>query len=118
MPQGLSNAPAAFKRCVTNLLRLVRDFAPSYFDDVFVHGWTMGGKTDVEVHRTHVRQVLTLMRKHKLYAANLKKYKFVASEIPLLGCIEHGVRPDPGKIKAITDWPVPVDVKGLRKLLV
>ena len=58
MPQGLSNAPATFNRCVTNLLRPVRDFAPSYFDDVFVHSRAMDGKTDVEVHRTHVRQVL------------------------------------------------------------
>ena len=118
MPQGLSNAPATFNRCVTNLLRSVRDFAPGYFDDVFVHIWAMGRKTDVEIHRTHVRQVLTLMRKHKLYA-NLKKYIFAAREIPLLGCIvvKHGVRPDPEKIKAITDWPVPVDVKGLRKFL-
>ena len=86
MPQGLSNDLATFNKCVTNLLRPVRDFAPSYFDDVFVHSQDMGGKTDVEVHRTHVRQFLTLMRKHKLYA-NLKKCIFTASEIPLLGCI-------------------------------
>ena len=65
----------------------------------------MGGKADVEAHRTHVRQVLTLMRKHKLYA-NLKKCIFAAREIPILGCIvgKHGVRPDPEKIKAITDF--------------
>ena len=44
--------------------------------------------------------------------ANLKKCLFVASEIPLLGCIvgKHGFPPDPEKIKAITDWPVPTDV--------
>ena len=30
---------------------------------------------------------------------------------------KHGVRPDPEKIKAITYWPVPVDVKGLRTFL-
>ena len=58
------------------------------------------------------------MRKHKLYA-NFKKGIFAASEIPLLGYIvgKHGVRPDLKKIKAITDWPVPVDGKGLSKLL-
>ena len=55
MPQGLSNAPATLNRCATNLLRPVRDFAPSYFDDVFVRSPDMGGKTEVEVHRTHVR---------------------------------------------------------------
>ena len=72
MPQGLSNSRSTFNRCVTNLLRPVQDFAPSYFDDVFVHSRAMRGKTDVEVHRTHVRQVVKLMRKHKLYV-NLKK---------------------------------------------
>ena len=30
---------------------------------------------------------------------------------------KHGVPPDPEKIKAITDWPVPTDIKGLRKFL-
>ncbi|KAG2896634.1 hypothetical protein PC115_g17465 [Phytophthora cactorum] len=34
MTQGLKNAPATFNRCVTHLLRSVRDFAPSYFDNV------------------------------------------------------------------------------------
>ena len=58
------------------------------------------------------------MLKHRLYA-NLKKCIFATSEIPLLGCIvcKHGIRSDPEKIKAITDWPVPVYVKGLRKFL-
>ena len=118
MPQGLINAPATFNRCATYLLRPVRHFAPSYSDDVFVHSRAMGGKKDVEVHRTHVHQVFTLMRKNQLYA-NLKTCIFPASEIPLLGCIvgKHGLRPDPEKVKAITDWPVPVDVKELRNLL-
>ena len=78
----------------------------------------MDRQTDSEVHRPHVRKVLTLIREHKLYA-NLKKFIFAASEIPLLGCIvdKHGFQPDPEKIKAITDWPVPTDIKGLRKFL-
>ena len=57
------------------------------------------------------------MHSYKLYA-NFKKCIFAASEIPLLGCImgKHGERPDPEKIKAITDWPLPADVNGLRML--
>ena len=31
---------------------------------------------------------------------------------------KHSAHPDPEKIKAITDWPVPADVKILRKFLV
>ena len=93
-------------------VRSVRKFAPSHFDDVFVHSPSMDEQKDVEVHRLLVRKVVTLMREYKLYV-NLKKCIFAASEIPLLGCIvgKHGVRPDPEKIKAITDWPVPIDVK-------
>ncbi|KAG3056566.1 hypothetical protein PI124_g23712 [Phytophthora idaei] len=86
MPQGLKNAAATFNRCVTHLLRSVRDFAPSYFDDVSVHSPAVNGKTDVEVHKEHLRTLLGLMRKHKLYA-NLKKCIFGTSEIPILGCL-------------------------------
>ncbi|KAG4038436.1 hypothetical protein PC123_g25999 [Phytophthora cactorum] len=83
---GLKNAPATFNRCVTHLLRSVRDFAPSYFDAVFVHSPAVDGKTNVEVHKEHLRKLLGLMRKHKLYA-NLKKCILGASEIPILGCL-------------------------------
>ena len=58
--------------------------------------------------------VLTLIRGHKMYT-NLKKCIIAYSDIPLLRCIveKHGVHPDPEKIKAITDWTVPTDMKGL-----
>ncbi|KAG3123573.1 hypothetical protein PI126_g23641 [Phytophthora idaei] len=116
MPQGLKNAPATFNRCVTHLLRSVRDFAPSYFDDVFVHIPVVNGKTDVEVHKEHLRKLLGLMHKHKLYA-NLKK--FGASEIPILGCLvgKNGVRPDPEKVRVISEWPMLSNVKERRQLL-
>ncbi|KAG3062671.1 hypothetical protein PI125_g24491 [Phytophthora idaei] len=101
---GLKNAPATFNRCVTHLLRSVRDFAPSYFDDVFVHNRAVNGMTDVEVDEEHLRKLLWLMRKHKLYA-NLKKCTSGASEIPILGCLvrKNGVRPDPEKVRVISE---------------
>ncbi|KAG4040809.1 hypothetical protein PC123_g23656 [Phytophthora cactorum] len=106
------------KRCVTHLLRSVRDFAPSYFDDVFVHSRAVNGKTDVEAHKEHLRKLLGLMRKYKLYA-NLKKCIFGASEIPILGCLvgKNGVRPDPEKVRVISEWPTLSDVKELRQFL-
>ncbi|KAE8884953.1 hypothetical protein PF003_g30757 [Phytophthora fragariae] len=118
MPQGLKNAPATFNRCVTHLLRSVRDFAPSYFDDVFIHSRAVDGKSEVEMHKEHLRRLFALMRKHKLYA-NLKKCIFGASEIPVLGCLvgKNGVRPDPGKVRVINDWPTPSNVKELRQFL-
>ncbi|KAG2785264.1 hypothetical protein Pcac1_g5267 [Phytophthora cactorum] len=118
MPQGLTNAPATFNRCVTHLLRSVRDFAPSYVDDVFVHSPAVNGKTDVEVHKEHLRKLLRLMRKHKIHA-NLKKCIFGASEIPILGCLvgKNGVRPDPEKVRVISEWPTLSNVKELRQFL-
>ena len=118
MPQGLTNAPATFNRCVTHLLRPVREFAPSYFDDVFIHSRADQEKSALENHRVHVRKVLDILRTNKIYA-RLQKCIFAASEIPVLGCFvgKNGVRPDPEKIKAISDWPVPNNVKELRKFL-
>ncbi|KAE9269460.1 hypothetical protein PF001_g29215 [Phytophthora fragariae] len=118
MPQGLTNAPATFNRCVTHLLRSVRDFAPSYFDDVFIHSRAVDGKSEVEMHKEHLRRLFALMRKHKLYA-NLKKCIFGASEIPVLGCLvgKNGVRPDPGKVRVINEWPTRTNVKELRQFL-
>ncbi|KAG2785130.1 hypothetical protein PC116_g24777 [Phytophthora cactorum] len=58
------------------------------------------------------------MRKHKLYA-NLKKCIFGASEIPILGCIvgKNGVRPDPEKVRVISEWPTISNVKELSQFL-
>ncbi|KAG2790039.1 hypothetical protein PC129_g11596 [Phytophthora cactorum] len=118
MSQGLKNAPATFNRWVTHLLRSVRDFAPSYFCDGFGHGRAVNEKTDVEVHKEHLCKLLGLMRKHKLYA-NLKKCTFGASEIPILGCLvgKNGVRPDPEKVRVISEWPTLSNVKELRQFL-
>ena len=118
MPQGLKNAPATFNRCVTHLLRPIRSFAPSYFDDVYIHSRAVNGKSDVDVHREHLRELFKLMRKYKLYA-NLQKCLFGVAEIPVLGDLvsNKGVRPDPEKIKTIVEWPTPQSVKDLRKFL-
>ncbi|KAE8875469.1 hypothetical protein PF003_g40394 [Phytophthora fragariae] len=118
MPHGLKNAPATFNRCVTHLLRSVRDFAPSYFDDVFIHSRAVDGKSEVEMHKEHLHRLFALMRKHELYA-NLKKCIFGASEMPVLGCLvgKNGVRPDPGKVRVINEWPTPSNVKELRQFL-
>ena len=118
MPQGLKNAPATFNRCVTHLLRPVRSFAPSYFDDVYIHSRKTANKSDVDVHKEHLRELFKLMRKHKLYA-NLPKCLFGVAEIPVLGDLvsNRGVRPDPEKIRTIKEWPVPKDIKELRKFL-
>jgi hypothetical protein len=118
MPQGLKNAPATFNRVVTHLLRPCRAFAPSYFDDVYIHSKACDGLSDVEVHRLHLRRVLQILRDNGLYA-NLQKCMFGVEEIPVLGDFVgvNGCRVDPEKVSAIVNWPAPTCVKDLRKWL-
>ncbi|KAG6622099.1 reverse transcriptase [Phytophthora cinnamomi] len=118
MPQGLKNAPATFNRMVSHVLRPLRDFAPSYFDDIFVHSSAEDGLSALEVHIRHLRQVFQVMRENKLYA-NLKKCVFCAPEIPVLGCYvsKKGVRADPEKVSSICSWPTPTSPTELRQWL-
>ncbi|KAG6572742.1 Pol protein [Phytophthora cinnamomi] len=118
MSQGLSNAPGTFNRLVAQLFQPHRAYAQTYFDDIFVHSRAEQGKTDVENHVEHLRAVLECMRTNKLYA-NSDKCIFGAEEIPFLGCFigKQGLRADPVKVKAIVDWPVPMNQKDLRKWL-
>ncbi|KAE8976274.1 hypothetical protein PF004_g24177 [Phytophthora fragariae] len=118
MPQGLSNAPATFNRLVTQLFRPMRQFVQTYFDDIFVHSRASEGKTAVEAHLGHLREVLLCMRENRLYAS-INKCIFGAEEIPFLGCFlgKDGVRADPEKVCAIAQWSVPVSQKALRKWL-
>jgi hypothetical protein len=118
MPQGLSNAPATFNRMVTEKFRPLRDFAPSYFDDIYIHSRATSTMSEVDVHRGHLRKVLTVLRDAGLFA-NIKKCMFGVKEIPVLGDFVgiNGCRVDPSKVEAINKWPVPSTVSELRSWL-
>ncbi|CAI5720536.1 unnamed protein product [Peronospora farinosa] len=116
MLQGFKSAPNTFNRMVTQVLRPLRDFAPSYFDDIFVHSRAEEKLSATEVHLRHLKQEFQVMRENKLYA-NLKKCVFCAPEIPVLGCYvsKEGVRADPEKISSICSWPTPRNQTELRQ---
>ena len=103
---------------MTKLFRPHRGYAQTYFDDIFVHSRAEDGWSAVDNHIDHLRAVLGCMRTNKLYA-NASKCIFGADEIAFLGCFigKHGMRADPAKVKAIVDWPVPKNLKDLRKWL-
>ncbi|CAH0521302.1 unnamed protein product [Peronospora belbahrii] len=60
MPQGLTNAPAAFNRLVAQLFRSHWAYAQTYFDNVVVHGRAENGKTDVKNHIEHLAGCLVV----------------------------------------------------------
>ena len=72
MPQGLSNTPETFNRLVTQRFRPHRDYAQTYFDDIFVHSRARQARLHVDNHIDHLRAVLECMSTYKLYANAFK----------------------------------------------
>ncbi|KAJ8765971.1 hypothetical protein K2173_020487 [Erythroxylum novogranatense] len=79
---------------------------------------TMSSYPTLEKHVCHLREVLSLLSKHSLYA-NRKKCQFCQKQVEYLGHIISGlgVAADPEKIAAMKCWPLPQNLKSLRGFL-
>jgi hypothetical protein len=110
---GLTNAPAAFQSVMNKLFsKHLYKFVMVYLDDILVFS-----KNAAE-HTKHLRMVLDILRDAKLTVA-IHKCKFYQEEVLFLGHIISGtgVKADPAKVQAVTDFPRPTDVPHLRSFL-
>ena len=111
MPFGMKTSPATFVRLMDRVLDGYAS-AVAYFDDiiVFSDSW--------DEHIVHLKDILD-----KLKGAGLtvrpSKCKLAASEILCLGHIVGSgkIRPDPKKIMAMKEFPLPLNKKNLRSFL-
>jgi hypothetical protein len=114
-PFGLANAPSTFQRYINWALRdILDDFASAYLDDILV--FTDGSLRE---HRKHVRMVFQRLQNAGLQL-DIDKCEFETKSTKYLGFIveaEKGVRMDPEKVKAITEWAAPTSVKAVRSFL-
>lgn len=113
MPFGLCNAPATFERLMDTVLRGLKwQICLCYLDDIIIFAPTFA------VHLERVATVLSCIANANL-KLNTKKCHFAAREIKVLGHVvsNKGVRPDPDKIRAVTECPIPKTVKELRSFL-
>ena len=83
-----------------------------YLDDILVFS-----KTEEE-HLQHVKQVLEVLRNHRLYA-KLSKCEFGKKELNFLGHVvsAEGIKVDPKKVEIVNNWPIPNSVHQIRQFL-
>jgi len=81
---------------------------------VFIYDILIYSK-DKDEHTVYLRTVLQTLREHKLYG-KLKKCEFSLEKVVFLGhaVLKEGIKVDPQKVKAITEWPRPTNVTEIR----
>ncbi|GJW14299.1 putative nucleotidyltransferase, ribonuclease H [Tanacetum coccineum] len=113
MPFGLTNAPAVFMDLMNRVCKPYLDkFVIVFIDDILIYSKSK------EEHEVHLRLVLELLRKEKLYA-KFSKCEFWLQEVHFLGHVvnQNGIHVDPGKIEAVKNWEAPTSPTGVRLFL-
>ncbi|GKF66924.1 putative reverse transcriptase domain-containing protein [Tanacetum coccineum] len=100
---GLTNAPAVFMDLMNRVCKPYLDkFVIVFIDDILIYSKTK------EEHEVHLKLVLELLRKEKLYA-KFSKCEFWLQDVHFLGHMvnQSGIHMDPSKIEAVMNWKAP-----------
>ena len=113
MPFGLANAVPTFQRLMSNVLQgLLRNKCLVYLDDVLIVGHSF------EEHINNLQEVLNAIKNAGL-KLKPEKCHFGQTNVRFLGfqITNKGLSPDPEKVQAINEYPVPKDLSELRRFL-
>ncbi|GKA89415.1 putative reverse transcriptase domain-containing protein [Tanacetum coccineum] len=113
MPFGLTNAPAVFMDLMHRVCKPYLDkFVIVFIDDILIYS------RNKEEHADHLRIILELLRKDKLYA-KFSKCDFWICIVQFLGHLidSQGLYVDPTKIKAVKNWAYPTTPIEVRQFL-
>ncbi|KMQ92398.1 enzymatic polyprotein endonuclease reverse [Lasius niger] len=113
MPFGLKNAPATFQRLMDNVLTgLQGNELFVYLDDIVVYARSL------EEHKIKIENLMQRLRKANLQLQP-EKCQFLRNEVVYLGHVigSDGVKPDPNKIHAMKNFPIPKNPKNIKQFL-
>lgn len=110
---GDCNAPATYQALMNyTFSAYIGRFLDVYLDDIVIYSDTL------EDHIIHVKLVIDIMRRERLYLS-LTKLHFLCKEMKVLGRIidSEGIRMDPDKVDAVVNWKTPTNRDLLRGFL-
>lgn len=113
LPFGLKNAPATFNRLMRTAMSGLQGIACLIFlDDIIVFSHSL------EEHISKLTQVFNRLRDHNL-KLQPEKCNFLRKEVTYLGHLisQEGIKLDPNKIVAVSNFPRPTTQKSLKSLL-
>ena len=108
--QGDCNAPATYQALMYYVFSAyIGRFMDIYLDDIVIYSDTL------EEHKEHVKLVIDILDKEKLYLSG-GKLRFIAPELKLLGRVvdNEGIRMDAEKVDSVLKWKVPTNRDLLR----
>ncbi|GKA00199.1 putative reverse transcriptase domain-containing protein [Tanacetum coccineum] len=113
MSFGLTNAPAVFIDLMNRVCKPYLDkFIIVFIDDILIYS------RNKEEHANHLRIILELLKKEKLYA-KFSKCDFWIRIVQFLRHLinSQGLHVDPAKIEAIKNWTSPTTPTEIRQFL-